>query len=349
MKKKVGLAPGTIIYTGEKNPSCDTPITFYKYNNSFFKKEDFQFENSLTFPVEKNCVNWINCGSIHDEKVLKKLGELFNIDSLILEDIANISQRPKLEKRDDFLFLTLKMLYFPANDNNVAYEQVSLILFSDLLITFQENSFDIFDEIISRIEKDINRIKVRHTGYLAYSLIDRIIDDYFAIIEDFEEQLEALEDIVTKNPEKKDFEEILRFKKETLTLKKVVFPLKELVYKLNGSDMKESLSEDLYIYLKDLQDHITIISENVDYIVYRGNELLQLYHSTVSTNMNKIMKVLTIISTIFIPLTFLTGFYGMNFIYIPGLSLKTGYLIFCYVAIFIVLLTIVFFKKIKWW
>ncbi|MGL4997621.1 magnesium/cobalt transporter CorA [Cetobacterium sp.] len=349
MNKKIGLQPGTLLYTGNRQITTEIPITHYTYNHESFNKDSFVFKDHIFIDLHNSHVNWINIGGIHNADLIKKIGETFKIDSLILEDLLNNSQRPKLEIRDDYIFITLKMISLSDIKHKYEYEQVSFVLFSNLLITFQENPFDVFDSIRGRIEKSTGRLRTKKEGYLTYSLIDRIVDNYFLIIEDLEERVDILEARVTSDPKKKDFDEILELKKELLHFRRALVPLKEVSAKFKDSDIKEYLGEDIDIYLRDLQDHIIVANESNDALSNRGNELLQLYHSTISTGMNEIMKVLTMISTIFIPLGFLAGLYGMNFEYIPELSWKYGYFSLLSIMGVIIVGTAIFFKKKKWW
>lgn len=349
LNKKIGLQPGTLIYTGNRELTTEILITHYTYNCEFFKKNSFIFKENLPLNLSIECINWINIGGIHNIDLIKKIGEKFKIDSLILEDILNNNQRPKLEVRDDYIFLTLKMISNSNENYFHEYEQVSFILFQNILITFQENSFDVFDNIRTRIEKKVGRLRNKKVGYLIYALIDRIIDNYFLIIENLENSLDNIEDKVISNPNKHDFNKILEIKKEILKFKKSVAPLKEVLSKLKDPDIKEYLGEDIDTYLFDLQDHIIITNEAAETIFSRGNELIQLYHSTISTGMNEIMKVLTMISSIFIPLSFLVGLYGMNFEYIPELSFKYGYFILLGFMSIIIIFIGYFFKNKKWW
>ncbi|WP_221892213.1 magnesium/cobalt transporter CorA [Cetobacterium sp. 8H] len=349
MNKKIGLQPGTLLYTGNRSPDAEIPITHYIYNSESFKKNSFIFKDNLLIELHPSHVNWLNIGGIHNTDLIKKVGDFFNIDSLILEDLLNSSQRPKLEVREDFIFITLKMISHSSKKNVYEYEQISFILFSNLLISFQENPFDVFDSIRCRIEKGIGRLKNRKEGYLTYSLIDRIVDNYFIIIDDLEERIDNLEERIATNSKKADFDEILELKKELLKFKKSTLPLRELSSKLRDSDIEEYLGENIDIFLKDLQDHIIIVSEATEALFSRGNELLQLYHSTISNGMNEIMKVLTMISTIFIPLSFLAGLYGMNFEYIPELKYKYAYFFLLAFMGALFLGTIYFFKRKKWW
>lgn len=283
---------------------------------------------------------------IHNVELIKKIGVEFNIDSLILEDLLNSSQRPKLEIRNNFIFITLKSFYF-FKETQIE-EQISFILFENSLLSFKEFSSSIFESVVDRL-KNTPKLRTKSLGYLTYSLIDCIVDNYYPILDHLGEKINKIEDKIITNPEKEDFYDILALKKELAKTKKSLLPLREIISKLKDADTREYLGEDIEIYLKDLQDHITLVCENVETLVSNGNELLQLYHSTISTKLNEVMKVLTLISTIFIPITFLTGLYGMNFSYIPELSWHYGYFALLGIMVLICIFTIFYFKKKKWW
>ncbi|MCI6152322.1 magnesium/cobalt transporter CorA [Fusobacterium perfoetens] len=349
MNKKVGLQPGSLIYTGIIDKNIDIPITQYFYNNQSFNKVHFIYKEDFKINLKKDFKTWINIEGIHNIDLIKKIGEKFKIDSLILEDLLNNSQRPKLEVRENFIFITLKMITHNKVNDKYECEQVSFILFKDLLLSFQEKSNNIFDNIKLRIENHIGIIADKNEDYLLYALIDRIVDNYFLITEDLEEKIQNLEIEISSNPTKKAFENILLQKKELLKIKKSIFPLRELVSKFSDIKVREFIKNDINIYLIDLQDHIIVINENIDFLFNRQNDLIQLYHSTLSNNMNEIMKVLAMISTIFIPLSFLAGVYGMNFQFMPELTWKYGYFIILIIMFIIFAGSILFFKKKKWW
>lgn len=349
IKKKIGSEPGTLLYTGEKDLTEDIPVIHYTYNSETFQKNSFIFKDEFSIQIHPSFVNWLDIGGIHNIELIKKIGSSFDIDSLILEDLLSNSQRPKIYVRDKFIFITLRMISHFRTADKYEYEQVSFILFSNLLITFREHPSDIFDSIKARIEQGVGKLVNKREGYLIYSLIDRIVDEYFLIIDDLEQTIEDLEDEITTNPKNITFEQILDLKKEILKLKKAVVPLKEFSYKFRGPDIEEYLGENLDIYLKDLQDHIIVVIEATESLFARGNELLQLYLSTINNVMNEVMKLLTMISTIFIPLSFLASLYGMNFEFMPELKMKYAYFIVLFFMILIFFSAIYFFKKKKWW
>lgn len=349
MERKIGLQPGSLIYIGTRHSSELIPISHFIFDNKNLNIKKSTFSEDLKFDLNLKFKHWITIDGIHNINLIKKVGVDFNIDSLILEDLLNSSQRPKLEIRSNFIFITLKAFYFSKNSNKKRdNEQVSFILFENILLTFKENSSSLFDNVINRLKNNSN-LRTKSLGYLMYSLIDCIVDNYYPILEDLGEKIGEIEEKIIRNPEKKDFYEILSLKKELAKTKKSLLPLREIISKLKDADTREYLQEDIEIYLKDLQDHITLVCENVEALVSSGNELLQLYHSTISTKLNEVMKVLTLISTIFIPITFLTGLYGMNFTYIPELSWHYGYFVLLIIMFIIFIFTIFYFKKKKWW
>ncbi|MGL5278734.1 MAG: magnesium/cobalt transporter CorA [Cetobacterium sp.] len=348
MKLKTGLQPGTIMYTGTKTKLDPIEIETFVYNKENVDQKIITYKDDLILNLDLKMNNWINISGIHDVDLIKKIGEYLNIDNLVLEDIVSNNQRPKIEVRDNLIFIVLKLITHNEN-NEFRYEQISLILLENTLITFQESKNDIFNTIKNRIVKDIGRLRKKDISYLTYGLLDRIIDEYFVILDNLNNRSDELEEIIVLSPSKDEFEKILTLKKDILKLKKSITPLKEFMVTLKSNEIKEYLSEDIDIYLEDLNDHVNVTLENVENLFLKGNELIQLYHTTVSAGMNEIMKVLTMISTIFIPLSFLVGLYGMNFEVIPELKWQYGYFLLLFIMFLIICGIGYFFKKKKWW
>lgn len=347
MRKSFGLQPGTLVYTGTRDKKMEVPISLIKYNGEIFYKKNISLNILKNQVKNKEVVNWLNIDGVHDVNIIKEIGEIFKIDGLILEDITDLSMRSKLTSRETFFLLNLKNIFI---ESGICYfEHISFVVFPNILITFQETSSEIFKEIIIRISQNNLKLRTRGMGYLFYTLLDRVFDNYFLVIDNLQEKLDKLESIVINNPVKKDFYSILKLKKEITKFRKNVLPLKEICSKLKDSDIKELFDEDMEIYLKDLQEHVSIISENTESLFSQGNDLLQLYHSTISTGMNEIMKVLTMISSIFIPLSFLAGLYGMNFENMPELKWHYGYFLILLIMCFIVIGAVIYFKRKKWW
>ncbi|MGL5277751.1 MAG: magnesium/cobalt transporter CorA [Cetobacterium sp.] len=348
MNLKTGLQPGTLIYTGSRDKYDTIEIEEFIYNEESIEHRTniYKEELDLNLDIEKN--NWITVTGIHDVELIKNIGDFFNIDNLILEDVLSNNQRPKIEIRDNFIFIVLKLIT-QQEDGEFKYEQISLILLENSVIVFEESKNNIFYNIKNRLLKNIGRLRKKGVGYLVYGILDRIIDDYFIILESLNNRIDELEEKILLDPTKEDFENILALKKDILKLKKSLHPLKELIISLRSNKVKEYFNEDIDIFLEDLHDHINVVLENVDSLFVKGNELIQLYHTTVSSGMNEIMKVLTMISTTFIPLSFLVGLYGMNFEVIPELKWEYGYYMILFVMFSIICGIGYFFKKKKWW
>lgn len=343
--KKVGLAPGTLIYTGELKDE-KIKIILYSYNKETVKKVIDNSLDKLSFFNEKDFVNWIVIEGVHDVELIKKIGVFYEIDNLILEDILNINQRPKFEEREKYISFFLKMIYLNKKSDEIEYEQISFILGEGYLITFQEKTGNIFNNLQERIENGIGKLRNKKENYLMYALFDIIVDNYFLILENFEERIEALEEKIVNNPSQKIIEEIISLKKEISKFKRNVIPIKEILIKISNIDY---FDESMNIYLKDLHDHGTIIYESIEIIYNRSNDLIQLCHSSIGNSMNEIMKILTTISTIFIPLSFLAGLYGMNFKYMPELSWEYGYYFILGLIFIVVAGMILYFKRKNWW
>ncbi len=293
----------------------------------------------------RKSVTWINIESLADRDIIDEVGKLFDIHPLIIEDIKLTGQRPKMEEFDTYNYFVLRM--FSYQNEKINTEQVSIIMGELYIITFQERPGDVFDPIRKRIRARKYRINTLASDFLAYSLIDIIIDNYFVILENFGEQVEHLEDILLANPTKEALHEIHSLKRRILSLRRSVWPLRELITNFERSE-SELIEPSTRQYIRDIYDHVIQIIDTVE--TYRDSlsSMLDIYLSSVSNRMNEIMKVLTIISTIFIPLTFITGLYGMNFKYMPELSLKWGYPAVISIMVLTVAGLVIFFKRKKW-
>lgn len=344
--RKVGQSPGTLTYVGEKKDE-KVKIKIIDYNQTNIEeKEVDSIEACLPFHA-KDSVTWINITGIHEIAIIEILGKHFNLHPLLLEDIVNTEQRPKMDDYDDYLFIVLKMLYGDKNNNGIRHEQVSLILGSGLVISLQEFEEDVFDPVRERIRKGKGRIRAQGADYLAYALIDSIVDHYFHLFENFGEQIELLQEQVITEPRPKTLQQIQSLKREMIFIRKSVWPLREMVNALVRGE-SDRITEDVMIYLRDVYDHTIQVIDTIE--TYRDmlSSMLDIYLSSVSNRMNEVMKVLTIIATIFIPLTFLAGLYGMNFKYMPELEIKWAYPALLLFMILIFALMIFYFKKKKW-
>ncbi|MDP5157582.1 MAG: magnesium/cobalt transporter CorA [Flaviramulus sp.] len=344
-KKKVGQIPGSVIYTGEKSNQK-------LFIEAFDYTKDYVVEKELTnveecFDFEEGSITWININGLNHVKAIEKIGEHYELHPLVLEDIVNISQRPKIDEYDDYLFVVLKMLYYDANEKIVS-EQVSFILGKDYVLSFQESEGDVFDSVRERIRHAKGRVRSMKSDYLLYVLIDAVVDHYFSVIEILGDKIEDFETEIFSGNVKEDIsKEIQDLKREILRVRRAIFPLREV---LNRIEKNESALVDpkTHTYYRDIYDHLIQVSENID--IYREMiwSLMDMYMTTISNKMNEVMKVLTIMASIFIPLTFIAGVYGMNFEYIPELKYKNAYFVLWGVMIVIFLGMLLYFKRKKW-
>jgi magnesium transporter len=343
--RKVGLPPGTIIYA-EEEVKIETKIQIIDYNQEeYYVKEIKQIDEDLT-DIKDSFVRWIEIVGIQNTKIIQEIGKQFNLHPLLLEDIASPHQRPKYEDFKDFIYIVLKKLLWDEKEE-FSTEQISLILGPNYVISFQEKETNLFKPILERITTPKGRVRIMGADYLAYALIDVIIDNYFVVQENIGEIIEQIEEELIDAAKIETLQRIYKLKREVTDLRKSVWPLREVINKLQREE-SPLIGDDLGIYLRDIYDHIFRIYDAMQ--DYRDiiSGMLDMYLSSVSNKMNEIMKVLTIISTIFIPLSFLAGFYGMNFIYMPELREPTAYPALIIVMIIIAILMLLFFKRKKW-
>jgi len=343
---KIGLPPGSLVYSGELKPDKAT-ITVTQYSESQFQqKVTANVEDALALCCEQ-AVTWINVDGIQDIDVLEKIGNHFGLHPLVLEDILNTDHRPKIDDYGDYLYIVLKMLDYNSSSEEVVTDQVSLILGSNFLLSFHEKRSDFFNPLIERINNGKTKIRKMGADYLAYSLIDLIVDNYFVVLEKFSERIEDKEEELISNPSNKTLQYIHSLKREILILRKSIWPLREVI---SGLERIESalITDSTAIYFRDVYDHIIQIVDTTETLRDVISEMLDIYLSSVSNRMNAVMKVLTIIATIFIPLTFIVGIYGMNFRYMPELEWHWGYFTVWGVIVVIVIVMIILFKKKRW-
>jgi magnesium transporter len=344
--KKAGLPPGTLVHIGEKKTER-VRITLIDYDETQFKQAEVETVEEC-FPFkDKPTVTWINIDGLHDIQVIEKIGQYFNLHPLLMEDILNTEQRPKTEDFGDYIFLVAKMLYYNDQAEQVEAEQVSLILGPSWVISFQERPGDVFNAVRERIEKSKGRIRKMAADYLAYSLLDAIVDNYFIIMEKFGDRIEDTETELAISPTRQTLQAIRAIKKEMVFLRKSVWPLRELVSNLErgGSAL---IHESTGVYLRDVYDHTIQVIDTVESFRDMISGMLDIYLSSISNRMNEVMKVLTIFAAIFIPLTFVVGIYGMNFEYIPELKWHWGYFGILVVMASIASVMLFYFKRKRW-
>ncbi len=346
-KQQVGLSPGTLVHVGEKKIE-KVRIRIIDYDEAHLEeKEPKMVEESFPFK-DKPTITWINIDGLHDIEIIEKIGKHFDLHPLVLEDIVNTEQRPKIEDFGDHIFVVLKMLYYDDKEKNqLEAEQVSLIFGSNFVISFQERLGKIFEPLRERIRKGKGRVRKLGTDYLAYALIDSIVDNYFVILEQFGERLEDTEQELATNPTAETLQTIRVFKKEMIFLRKSIWPLREVVNSLERGE-SSLIQESTGIYLRDVYDHTIQIIDSVESYRDMLSGMLDVYLSSISNKMNEVMKVLTIFAAIFIPLTFVAGIYGTNFTFIPEFEWQWSYFAFLFVLFLIAITMLVYFRRKKW-
>ncbi|MGB2769274.1 MAG: magnesium/cobalt transporter CorA [Candidatus Zixiibacteriota bacterium] len=347
VSKTIGLSPGALVHVGKKKIE-KVRIRLIDYDEAQLQeKEPKTIEECFPFK-DLPTVTWVNIDGLHDVKVMEKVGKHFGLHSLVLEDILNTEQRPKVEDFDDHIFVVLKMLYYDETDGEIRAEQISIILGSNFVLSFQERVGDIFNPLRERIRSAKGRVRKMGPDYLAYNLLDAVVDNYFTVLEKLGEQIEGMEEELVTNPTPETLQKIHNLKREMIFLRKSVWPLREVVSRLERGESK-LIHESTGIYLRDVYDHTIQVIDTIE--TYRDmlSGMLDIYLSSISNRMNQVMKVLTIIATIFIPLTFVAGIYGMNFEYMPELKWHWFYpKAFWLVMLGVAAVMLVYFRRKRW-
>ena len=346
ISKAKGLPPGTLVHIGEKKVE-KVKMTKIIYDvDHFDEKECLNIEECLAHKDEPG-VHWINIDGIHQTDIIQKIGDKYGLHPLVLEDIVNTDQRPKMEDHVDYIYVVLKMLYLNDKGDLIVAEQISLVLGNNYVISFQEKQGDVFDPIRDRLRNNKGRIRKMGADYLAYALLDAVVDGYFVILERTGERMEALEQKVLISPIPKTLHFVHQLKSDMIFLRKSVWPLREVISAMMRSESK-LISQNTDIYLRDVHDHTIQVVETIESYRETVTGLLDIYLSSISNRLNEVMKVLTIIATIFIPLTFIAGIYGMNFKYMPELGWPWGYPLVLGAMVLVGLVMVAYFKRKKW-
>jgi len=342
--RKAGLPPGSLVHIGEKT-SDPVSITVMDYDaGDSFRELCLLDPDTISQYRDSQSTTWINVTGIHDTDVIRMIGSLFSIHPLTLEDLMNTTQRPKLEEFPSYLFIVLRML--SREDGEIRSEQVSLILTENCVISLQERAGDVFDPIRTRI-RNKGRIRSYGSDFLCYSLIDTIVDAYFGILESLGDDIEILETTLLTDPTPDTVEAIRGFKRDLITLRKAIWPLREVLSAIERTETP-LISAKTGIYFRDIYDHTIQVIDAIESLRDITAGMIDLYLSTISFKMNEVMKVLTIIATIFIPLTFIAGIYGMNFAYMPELEWAPAYPVLLALMFGISLLMLAYFRKKRW-
>lgn len=345
-EKIIGQIPGEAIFIGDKKID-EVRLTVFDYDSENFRETSLSSVKELIAFKESQTVTWINIYGLHDVNLIKEIGDIFNIHALTIEDILNTGQRPKMEDFDDYLLFTLKNLHYNKEEESVVGEQLSIILSDNFVLTFQERPREIFEHVRNRIRKNKGRIRKNGSDYLTYALLDTIVDRYLFIVGQIGEEIEELQVQLINNHSRNLLNTIYMYKQEISYIRKTIWPVKEFILQLSRFDT-DFIKENTYPFLKDALDLVTETVEVTDIYSVMLSDYLDMYNSAVNNKLNEIMKVLTIFSVIFIPLTFVTSIYGMNFDNMPELHYKYGYFILCSVLLVSAGIMIMVFKKKKW-
>lgn len=345
LSKKVGMPPGSPVYTGIK--TGDTVINMLVFDDENFTA----YENISTDEAIKlqgtDTTNWIIVKGFSQPEDLQKLGDHFGIHPLIIEDIFNVDHMPKIEDLDKSLFITLKNLTWNDNDQTIDSEQISLFLGTNVLISFEEKDNNIFDTIIKRLEAGKGKGRMRQEDYLCYLLVDHIVDNYYVLLDNTEDQIEELEKFLIDNPTNELSYSFLRLKKNLMMLRKTINPLKEEIRFLSHAE-SGVISEYTRQYFGDINDHLSFIIQSIDSFREMISSMMDLLMANNANRMNSIVKTLTLVSTIVIPMTLVTGIYGMNFEYMPELHWKYGYPVFLSATAAMGIIMYLYMKKKNW-
>ena len=345
-KEDIGLSPYALVFRGQK-----------KTDKILLRAMDFDLENVSELEItstdnllalkKSKKLTWLNIDGLDNVELMENLARVYKIENNILSDVMNPSVRPKMQEFEHGIFITVKMLQYNETDDNLTVENLSIIIAENTLISFQEQPGFVFEPIRERIRRHKNKIRTAGSDYLAFALLDVVVDNYIYIIGLLGEKIESLEEDMTNDPRKELLDDINVFKRELNFLRKNIKPAKEMILNLNKLE-SEFIHDDNHIHFRELQDNINEASELTDSYREILYDQLNIYHSSMSTKLNEIMRVLTIISVIFIPITFIVGVYGTNFENVPELHWHHGYFIMWAVMIFTTLGMLWFFKRKKW-
>lgn len=342
---KLGAAPGTLLHIG-KHKQANAAIQLISYGADQLEESAITDLASYQHGEEAGRVSWLNVDGVADPDLVETLGKQFQLHPLVMEDILNTDQRPKVEDYQGYLYIVLRMLQFDKDRQQIHSEQVSLVLGKNYVLSFQERSGDVFDGVRERLRAG-RRIRFMRSDYLTYALLDAVVDHYFEMLEYIGEQVEELEDQVIATPGPDTLARMHHYKREMLLLRKSIWPLRELLSRLSR-DESPLVSEETQLYLRDVYDHVIHVMDSIDTIRELLASMLDLYLSSVSKRTNDIMKVLTLFASLFMPLTFIVGVYGMNFDVMPELRWTWGYPAVMLIMLLLVVGLLVLFRRRRW-
>jgi len=345
---KVGLPPGSLVHVGERGAEPSRISLIHYEASNFEEREIRQITECVPF-LKKTGVTWIRFEGIPEAAVLEELGLILGVHPLTLEDILNTDQRSKMEDYGDYLYLVLRMFYSEdRSGSGIKSEQISILFGAGFVLSFQERASDTFDAVRERLHNAKGKLRQSGPDYLTHAFIDAIVDHYFLILEDVGERIELLEEALVKTPTAALLSALQGLKKELIILRKSLWPLREMINSLERSD-SPLISRSSLLYFRDIYDHTVHIIDTLETFRDVLSGMLDIYLSSVSNRMNETMKVLTVIATLFMPLTFIAGIYGMNFKYMPELEWRWGYAMVWGLLVMIAGGMLLYFRRKKWW
>lgn len=342
---KSGYMPGSLVHIGNKLNE-NVSINLIRYNEKEYKEELLSTADEILTNTY-NGVKWVKIDGVSDITVIEKLGEIFNLNPLLQEDILNTNSRPKFDEYEEYIYIVVKFLSFDLVTNEIKTEQVSIVLGNNYVLSFTEQKNEIFEQVFKRIKSIKSLMRCRGADYLAYALVDCIVDNYFEVLENIEDNMDILEEELINKPNQKTLRGIYELKRELILLRRSVWPLREVMNGMQKGN-SEFIEKNTELYLRDVYDHIIQIIDTTQLFVDIISGMLDTYLSSINNRMSEVMKILTIFSTIFIPITFFAGVFGMNFQYMPELSLKWAYPVFWIVCLGVITTMLIFFKKRDW-
>lgn len=352
MRKKSGSSPGSLIFTGEQKVT-DVTISIYEYDAAEFQEKELSDVEELLNYINNKQNIWINICGLHDVETLGRVGEIFNLHPLVIEDILNVDSSSKIEDYENYIFIVAKRLYMSGEDVKVGQEHISFILIDKILLTFHEMKGDDFNSIRERLRENKGRLRKQGTDYLICRLLDAMVDNYFSVIDFIDQKIENIEDQIIEKPDQTSLEEIHQLRKELIKFKRAAVPVRDILFMIEREQFPV-FKKSTFPFLRDINDHIKQILDLIENYREITNGLMEVHLSSESRKTNEVMKLLTIISTIFIPLTFIVGVYGMNFntgvsgLNMPELNWKFGYPFVLITMGIIAGLLVIWFKRKKW-
>jgi len=345
-KQEIGLAPDELVFRGQKKAD-KVLLRFIDFDASSMTEDAVKTVKEVSEFQHKDTVTWINVDGIHNTTIMQEITTVFNLDTLVMAEVLNTDARPRIIEYDNCVLITIKMLRLDDKAGKTLIENLSLILTKSVIISFQEQRGDVFEPVRERIRRQKKRIRNGGTDYLTFALLDIVVDNYLYVISILGEKIETLEERLLLNPHQNIINEINNYKRELNFLRKSIKPAKEMIFSLIKTE-SEFITESTYVHFKELEDNISQANDATDNYREILSDQLNIYHTTISSKLNDIMKFLTVFSVIFIPLTFIAGIYGTNFEYVPELSYKYSYFIMWLVMIIVAIGMLIFFKRKNW-